>query len=723
MTSADPRVSERLAGEQAALRRVATLVARESSPDAVFAAVTEEAGRVLGAVAIGMLRFEPDATATLVAQSHTPWDPPPLGTRFTLDGENVVTRVFRTAEAARVDDWADATGAVAAMGTVLGVRSCVATPIVVEGRTWGTLIAATNEREPLPPDTQSRVCEFTEFVATAIANAEARSQLSRLANDQAALRRVATLVARGATPEGVFRAVAAEVDVLFGGDVSAIVRFEADGTATVLGDVGGPHKAGKRVSLDPGYVVHTVRETSRSARFDTEDPASADTSSLVRTAGIRSAVASPIVVEGELWGAITAASMHGPLAPAAEQRLTDFTDLVATAVANTQARNEVTALAEEQAALRRVATMVAQGGPAAEIFCAVSEEVARLFGSTTGAVARYEPDGDGIVIVGVTERTRASTAIGARFDFDNAMLAARIYRSGRSVRADRADIPSVAAATVNVLGAIDPVSSIGSPIVVDGRLWGAMAVASEHEPMPDDAQDRLEKFTDLVGIAIANAETRAELTASRARIVAASDDARRRIERDLHDGAQQRLVSLALELCIAAESVPSELPELQARLGFVASEIDGVIDDLREMSRGIHPAVLSDGGLGAGGRDARPPRDRSGAARARSADALRSARRGGGVLRRLRGAHEHGEARERVTGSCDGARRLTAMSACRSPTTATAAPRSTAAPGLAGLRDRVEALGGSFRLSSPRGEGTVVAVELPVTGDGGVTPA
>ncbi len=364
MTNADPHVSERLAGEQAALRRVATLVARESSPDAVFAAVTEEAGAVLGAVAIGMLRFEPDATATLVAQSHTPWDPPPLGTRFTLDGANVVTRVFRTAEAARVDDWADATGAVAAMGTVLGVRSCVATPIVVEGRTWGTLIAATNGSEPLPPDTESRVCEFTEFVATAIANAEARSQLSRMANDQAALRRVATLVARGATPEGVFRAVAAEVDVLFGGDVSAIVRFEADGTATVLGDVGGPHHAGKRVSLDAGYVMHTVRETSRSARFDTDDPTSANTSSLVRTAGIRSAVASPIVVEGELWGAITAASMHGPLAPAAEQRLTEFTELVATAVANTQARDEFTTLAEEQAALRRVATLVAQGVPA-----------------------------------------------------------------------------------------------------------------------------------------------------------------------------------------------------------------------------------------------------------------------------------------------------------------------------------------------------------------------
>src|SRR5215475_10155476 len=118
----------RLADEQAALRRVATLVARESSPVEIFSAVTEEACRVLQSEAVGLLRFEPDGTATLLAQSDTPWDPPPLGTRLTLDGENVVVQVFRTGRGARVDDWTDSSGAVAAMASVLGVRSAVASP-------------------------------------------------------------------------------------------------------------------------------------------------------------------------------------------------------------------------------------------------------------------------------------------------------------------------------------------------------------------------------------------------------------------------------------------------------------------------------------------------------------------------------------------------------------------------------------------------------------------
>ena len=192
-------------------------------------------------------------------------------------------------------------------------------------------------------------------MATAISNADARAEVERLAEEQAALRRVATLVARGITPEEVFQAVAAEVGVLFGSDTGAIVRFEDDRTVTVLGAVTGPHETGKRVTLDPGSAVDIVRETSRSARFDTDDPWAPDMPSLVQSLGIRSAVASPIVVEGELWGALTTASLDGPLPLGAERRLTEFTELVATAVANTQAREEVAMLADEQAALRQVA--------------------------------------------------------------------------------------------------------------------------------------------------------------------------------------------------------------------------------------------------------------------------------------------------------------------------------------------------------------------------------
>src|SRR5262249_42083883 len=154
-----------------------------------------------------------------LAQSDTLWDPPPLGTRFKLDGENVVAEVSRTGRTVRVDDWTGSTGAVAAMASVLGVRSAVASPVVVEGRLWGTIIAATSQDEPLAAATESRLGQFTGLVATAIANAEARGALSRLADEQAALRRVAVLVAQQPSPEEIFAVVAEAVGSLLGADL------------------------------------------------------------------------------------------------------------------------------------------------------------------------------------------------------------------------------------------------------------------------------------------------------------------------------------------------------------------------------------------------------------------------------------------------------------------------------------------------------------------------
>ena len=142
-------------------------------------------------------------------------------------------------------------------------------------------------------------------------------------------------------------------------------------------------------------------------------------------------------------------------------------------------------------------------------------------------------------------------------------------------------------------------STVGIPILVAGRLWGVMMVSStELERLPDDTEARLTDFTELVATAIANADSRAELSASRARIVAAADETRRAIERNLHDGAQQRLVSLALELRAAQTAVPAELVELGDNLSRVADGLARVQEELREMARGIHPAILAEGGLG-----------------------------------------------------------------------------------------------------------------------------
>ena len=260
----DVTEGRRIAEEQAALRRVATLASRETSPVEILGAVTEEVARVLETEAVGMLRFELDGTATLVAQSQTPWDPPPLGSKFTLEGENVVALVHRTGHAARMDDWATATGSVAAMADVLGVRSSVATPIVVDGRLWGTMIAATSQSTPLPADTESRIGGFTELVAIAISNAQSRDTLTRLADEQAALRRVATLVAQGASAAAVFDAIAAEMERLLGADGVTLSRYGPDDEVMLVAHRGTGAEiapAGTRLVLTGDNVASKVRRT------------------------------------------------------------------------------------------------------------------------------------------------------------------------------------------------------------------------------------------------------------------------------------------------------------------------------------------------------------------------------------------------------------------------------------------------------------------------------
>jgi GAF domain-containing protein len=536
----------RLADEQAALRRVATLVARESSPAEIFGTVTDEACRVLESEAVGLLRFESDGTATLVAQSDTPWDPPPLGTRFPLDGENLVVRVFHTGQAARVDDWTGSSGSVAAMASVLGVRSAVASPVVVEGRLWGTIIAASSQSEPLPAEMESRLAQFTGLVATAIANAESREALAQLAEEQAALLRVATLVARGVGPEPFFQAVADEVSKLSESEIGAIVRFEDDGTVTVQGDHGGWHHPGARVELDPDYVVAAVRRTCRVARFDTDDPTAAGVPELVRSRGVRSAIAAPVIVEDKVWGAITIASSSRLFGPDRERRLRDFTDLVATAVANAQARGQVTALADEQAALRRVATLVAQGAQPDEVFLAVRDEVGRLFGTELAAVGKVEADGGALDFIrpdGTHERVELA----------DLLASAEVLRTGRSARADASRWESADGETAERLRSLGIVSIVSSPIVVEGEVWGVVSVAGTDELLPLDAEERLEKFTEIVATAIANAESR------EARAVLTEEQAAlRRVATLVAEGATTTmLAATVLEEVVAVLGVPA----------------------------------------------------------------------------------------------------------------------------------------------------------------------
>jgi PAS domain S-box-containing protein len=535
-----------------------------------------------------------------------------------------------------------------------------------------------------------------------------------------ALRRVATLVAEGVQPQDLFAVVAEEVARVVDVPLVSVARYELDGTATECASFSmeGPlFPVGKRWSLEGTNVLRLVRASSEAARIDDYSQLEGEIVDAVRRSGIRSTVGIPIVVAGSLWGGMVVSSRdQDPLPEGTEARLADFTELLATAIANAESREALAQLAEQQAALRRVATLVARGVRPAEIFSAVSDEVGRLFGSETAAVVKFDPDGPAIVAVGVGKSVEG-IPIGTRLEHDDLLPSTKVFRTGRSARADQASWAAVGGPTAANLRRLGAVSLVASPIIVEGRLWGAMTVSTRDEPLPLDAEEHLEKFTELVATAIANADSRSELAASRRRIVAASDEARRRIERDLHDGAQQRLVSLALQLRAAQAAVPAELDELAAELDRVAAGLNGALEELLEFARGIHPAILAEGGLGPALRtlarrsavpveldmrtEGRWPEPVEVGAYYVVSEALANAAK-----------HAHAsmvavdvEADDRVLRVCVRDDGVGGADFARGS-------------GLVGLKDRVEVLGGRIALRSDPGLGTSLSVELPTNAGG-----
>ena len=274
--------------------------------------------------------------------------------------------------------------------------------------------------------------------------------------------------------------------------------------------------------------------------------------------------------------------------------MADFTELVATAIANIDARAAVRRLADEQAALRRVATMVAREAPAADVLGAVAEEVKRLLDVGVSTLFRYEDD-DTVTVVAASGDADALLPVGARFPLDGDSLVVRVRRSGEPVRIDDfAEVSGTIGAHTRKVGVR---SGVGTPIIVEGRVWGGVvAVSRRPEPLPADAEARVAQFTDLAATAIANMEARTELAASRSRLVAAADDERRRVVRDLHDGAQQRLVHTVLTLNLARQAVERN-EHARALLGEAAAQAQRATAELRELAHGILPSVLSHNGL------------------------------------------------------------------------------------------------------------------------------
>jgi signal transduction histidine kinase len=698
-----------LAREQAALRRVATLVAQGAPSQDVFTAVTEELGQLVPLGHAAMSRYDADHIFTTVAIWSSEEPRFHVGEREVAGGNNVMTKVLETGRPARLTDYTDASGQIGVAARAAGYKSAVGIPVIVEGRLWGIMTAASTSREPLPPDTEARLASFTELVATAIANTESRSGLARLVEEQAALRRVAVLVAQQPSPDEVFAAVTEAVGELVGADLTAMHTFPGDGTATTVAGWSTADPIlpiGTRLPLDGDSVAARIFRTGAPARMDSYRNIEGDTAEVARDLRLRSTVGAPIVVDGKLWGALIAATRGAePFPDDVETRIAAFTELIATAISNTQAHEALARLAEEQAALRRAATLVAQGLRPAEIFSAVSDEVERLLGSGS-AVVKFEDDGPAIVFVGISGGF--DIPVGTRWQIEDGMTVADVYRTGQASRIDGRDWsadPGPVAAAARRLGVS---STVASPIVVEGRLWGAMTAFSVGELLPPDAEQRLEKFTGLVATAIANADSKAELAASRRRIVAASDEARRRIERDLHDGTQQRLLAISLAIQTVEAAAPAD-----KTLSQIATELKDAIAELQALSRGIHPGILSRGGLGAAlralTRRSPTPVDVHIATESRYPEQVEVAAYFV-VSEAMANAAKHARASNIEISLAEGDGVL--VLSVQDDGIGGADP--TKGSGLVGLTDRVEALGGTIRVDSPDGRGTRVIAELPL---------
>ena len=255
------------------------------------------------------------------------------------------------------------------------------------------------------------------------------------------------------------------------------------------------------------------------------------------------------------------------------------------------------ALADEQAALRRVATLVASGAAPSRVFGQVTEEVARVLAMPGASVMRYDGARTATVVGGWSEDGTLSLPLASTFDLDGDTVVAKVLRSGSPQRVDRyQDTSGDLAETLQRSGYQ---AAVAAPVTVGGRLWGALAAATRSdEPLPDGIEQRLCDFAELVAQALANADAYEQLAASRARIVEVGDAERRRLERNLHDGAQQRLVALAVDLTLIGVTLEKDPSAARRTLTAAQDQLAQGLDELRELARGIHPAVLTDLGLG-----------------------------------------------------------------------------------------------------------------------------
>jgi signal transduction histidine kinase/PAS domain-containing protein len=532
--------------------------------------------------------------------------------------------------------------------------------------------------------------------------------LRALAEEQAALSRVAVAVATE-RPEHLFNVVTEETARLFGARWASMVRYDDDAREVVV--VGDWHadedfelKLGSRFPLAGGAITK-AKETGRPARIVYQlhegDPH-------------REMVAAPIVVTGRIWGAATI-SLPAPdsFPPDAEERLAKFTSLVAVALANAEAREQLAGLAEEQAALARVALAVATERDPQRVFDVVTEAAAGVLGAEGSNLIRFEPGSrDGLVVGEWRAPGAQSHLVGKRLVFDAPTAVGMVRETGKTARLDTPEeLGGEAGERIRALGVK---SAVAAPIYVGGQLWGAVVVSSRDPgAFLPDAEERLGKFAGLVAVAIANAEAREELSASRARIVRAGDEERRRLERNLHDGAQQRLVALSLSLRLAQARLERDPAGAKAMLEAAADELTLALEELRELARGIHPAILTNSGLPAAlealAARAPVPVELQSVCHDRLPPSVEAAAYYV-VAESLTNVAKYAEANAAQVSVT----RRDGVAVVVVEDDGVGGADATQGSGLRGLADRVEALEGRFEIESAPGRGTVVRAEIPI---------
>ncbi len=531
-------------------------------------------------------------------------------------------------------------------------------------------------------------------------------EAATLLDEQAALRRIAELSAQAVTADDVLAAVADEASRLSRADVAALVRFGADGSM----DVGARTGA---AADDAAVLVETAAQhlwrTHHAIRVDGLGGVTGGGAG-ARRIGAES-IAVPIVTDGSLWGGLVVVHRHRLPTAGVEDRMGRFAGLVGTAIAAAEARLRLRALADEHTALRRMIGLLGRGAAPDEVCAALTDEASALLGGCPTALLSY--DGDAAVVVAIRGSPAPS---GLRVAAHDGTPTGQVRRTGRSLRVASFAVTALA----DLARELGVLSGVAVPIAVGDRVQAALVAGSAGPPLEAGIEARLAPLTDLAGVALADAEARARLTASRARIVADADESRRRLQRSVHDGAQQRLVHAVIALRMARGAVGTG----SVAAGLVEealTQVERAGHELRDVLHGSLPRSLTHGGLRLALEslladlplpvDARVTVPRLPAGVETTAFFA--------VAEVLANAVEHARAhRTALDVGLDGEVLVVEV---RDDGVGGADPaRGT---GLTGLVDRVEAVGGSVTIVSPQGVGTSVHVELPTRPGADLLPA